>query len=174
MKIQLPHIFSGTALATMAAALITARAAAHADCGDPGQEPCTGPVPTVDQVVGIMDALTDDSVPAANKGNIVAPGFSPDEVGDIDNLLRRLHVGGMCGSYLPARFIVTDIQPAPNDFAGATLAVPSGRRSTPPGPIVLVEQHGHWLITHDTATAALDAFDYNATRYIMKGKGPWC
>lgn len=164
---------------TVAAAMILATslaapATADADCGDAGQDPCTGPVPTVDQVVGIMDALTDDTVPAANKTNIVTPGFSPDEAGNIDDELRRLHVGGMCGSYLPARFIVTDIQPAPNNFAGATLEVPSGRRSTPPGPIVLVEQNGHWLITHDTAMTALDAFDYNATRYIMKGKGPWC
>jgi hypothetical protein len=162
------------AAAMILAASLFIPATAHADCGDPGQDPCTGPVPTVEQVVDIMDALTDDAVPAANKTNIVSPAFSPDEVGNIDDQLRRLHVSGTCGSYLPARFIVTDIQPAPNNFAGATLAVPSGRRSTPPGPIVLVEQHGHWLITHDTATVALDAFDYNATRYIMKGKGPWC
>jgi hypothetical protein len=143
---------------------ITARATAHAD----------EPVPTVDQVVAIMDALTDDAVPAASKTNIVTPGFSPDEVGNIDDQLRRLHEGGGCGSYLPARFIVTDIQPAPNDFAGATVAVPFGRRSTPPEPIVLVEQHGHWLITHDAATSALDSFEYNATRYIMHGKSMSC
>jgi hypothetical protein len=29
---------------------ITAPATAHADCGDPDQPACTGPVPTVDQV----------------------------------------------------------------------------------------------------------------------------
>jgi hypothetical protein len=31
-------------------------------------------------------------------------------------------------------------------------------------PVVLVEQHSHWLITHDTAMTALDAFWYNANR----------
>ena len=66
------------ATVTATAALIAAPATAHADCGDPDQPPCTGPVPTVDQVVGIMQQLTDPNVPAVNKGNIVAPGFSPD------------------------------------------------------------------------------------------------
>jgi hypothetical protein len=156
----------GIALATASfvASLLVVPATARAD----------DPVPSVDQVIAIMDALTDDAVPAANKTNIVTPGFGPDEVGNIDDQLQRLHEGGGCGSYLPARFIVTDIQPAPNNFAGATVAVPSGRRSTPPEPIVLVEQHGHWLITHDAATAALDSFWYNATRYIMHGKSMSC
>ncbi len=34
----------------LAAALIVSPATAYADCGDAGQDPCTGPVPTVDQV----------------------------------------------------------------------------------------------------------------------------
>ena len=132
------------------------------------------PVPTVDQVVAIMAELTDPDIPAANKTNIVTPGFSPDEVANIDDQLRRLHQGGGCGSYLPARFIVTDVQPAPNNCAGATVAVPKVRRSTPQGPIVMVEQDGHWLITHDTATTALNAFWYNATRPIVHGKSMSC
>jgi hypothetical protein len=148
------------ALATLTVALIASPATAYADCGDPGQDPCTGPVPTVDQVVGIMQQLTDPNIPAANKGNIVTPGFSPDEAGTIDDHLRRMNAGGM----LPLPFDATDIRPAPNNFAGATVAVPIGYHSTPPGPIVLVEQGGHWLITHDDAVTALDAFWYNANR----------
>ena len=131
-------------------------------------------VPTVDQVVALMQQLTDPSIPAVNKADIVSPGFSPEEAGTVDDQLRRLHEGGGCGSYLPARFIVTDIQPAPNNSAGATVAVPKGRRSTPPGPIVMVEHDGHWLITRDTATTALNAFWYNATRPIMHGKSMSC
>ena len=60
---------------TLAAALIASPATAYADCGDPGQDPCTGPVPTVDQVVAIMAELTDPDIPAANKTDIVTPGF---------------------------------------------------------------------------------------------------
>jgi hypothetical protein len=62
---------SGFATA-MAAALIAAPATARADCGDPGQDPCTGPVPTTDQVVAIMAELTDPNNPAASKTDIAA------------------------------------------------------------------------------------------------------
>jgi hypothetical protein len=67
---------------TMAVALITAPATAvtaapaYADCGEPGQPACTGLVPTVDEVAVAMAELTD---PAANKNNVVTPGFSPEE-----------------------------------------------------------------------------------------------
>jgi hypothetical protein len=141
--------------ATLLAASVAVPATAHADCGDPGQDPCTGPVPTVDQVVGIMQQLTDPNIPAANKGNIVTPGFTPDEAGTIDDHLRRMNASG----WLPLPFDVTNIQPALNNFAGATLAVP---RSTPAGPIVLVDQGGHWLLTHHSAMSLTNVFWYNA------------
>jgi hypothetical protein len=74
---------------TMAAALIASPATAFADCGDPDQPPCTGPVPTVDQVVAIMAELTDPDKPAANKTDIVTPGFAP-EWPDPDRLIQGL------------------------------------------------------------------------------------
>jgi hypothetical protein len=43
--------------ALLLAASMAVPAAAHADCGGPDQSPCTGPVPTVDQVVGILLAI---------------------------------------------------------------------------------------------------------------------
>jgi hypothetical protein len=65
---------------------------------------------------------------------------------------------------------VTDIQPAPNNFAGATLAtVGTPRQSTNGRPIVLVDQGGHWLITHDTAMAELDVFWRAAKRFMDPG-----
>lgn len=103
----------------MAAALISSPATAYADCGDPGQPRCTGPVPTVDEVVGIMAELTDPNIPAANKGNIVTPGFSPDEAGTIDDHLHRTDAAGL----LPYNLVVTDIVPAPSNFAGVTVTV---------------------------------------------------
>jgi hypothetical protein len=139
---------------------VAAPATAHADGGDPGQPACTGPVPTVDEVVAIMAELTDPNKPAADKTDIVAPGFTPEEAQTNDDHLHR-----MDGRSLPLNFVITDIQPAPNNFAGATLATTgSFHQRSAPGPIVLVEQRGHWLITHDTAMTALDAFWYNATR----------
>jgi hypothetical protein len=140
-------------VAALAAALIAAPATAYAD----------DPVPTVDQVVGLFQQLTDPDIPAANKGNIVSPGFSPEEAGTIDDHLRR-----MDGRSLPINFVVTNIQPAPNNFAGATIATNgfNSRINAPPGPIVLVEQGGRWLITHDSAMNAMNALWYNATRRI--------
>jgi hypothetical protein len=131
---------------TLAAALIASPAKAYADS-----------VPTVDQVVAVLAELTDPNIPGANKGNIVTPGFSPDEAGTIDDHLNRMNAfwGGVL---LPPNFVVTDIQPAPANMAGATVATTGGyKRRTHPRPIVLVNQGGHWLITHDTAVNELDA-----------------
>jgi hypothetical protein len=148
------------ALATLTAALFASPATAYADYGDPGQDPCAGPVPTVDQVVGILDKLTDPDISAANKTDIVSPGFSPEEAGTIDNHLNRSR-----GPQLPLHFVVTDIEPAPNNSAGATLAtVGNPRQSTYARPIVLVDQGGHWMITHDSAMTELYWFWQAAAR----------
>jgi hypothetical protein len=139
---------------TLVAALIASPATASADCGDAGQPACTGPVPTVDDVVGLFDGLTDPDIPAANKTNIVTPGFTPEEAGTIDDHLNRSR-----GPQLPLHFVVTDIQPAPNNFAGATVAtVGNPRQSTYARPIVLVDQGGHWMISHDSAMTEVAAF----------------
>ena len=100
-----------------------------------------------------MAELTDPDVPAANKGNVVTPGFSPGEAGTIDDHLNRER------KHLPLPFVVADIQPAPDNWAGATLATAGGpRQHTHARPVVLVSQGGHWLLTHDSAMAELDAF----------------
>jgi hypothetical protein len=155
-RIKLP------ALATLTAALIASPATAYADCGDAGQDPCTGPVPTVDQVVAVLAELTDPDIPAANKGNIVTPAFSPDEAGTIDDHLNRMRAKGRV---LPLNFVVTDVRPAPNNFAGATLET----QATYPRPIVLVDQVGHRLITHDAAMDELDVFWRAANRTYFVG-----
>jgi hypothetical protein len=148
--------------ATLLAASLAVPATAHAD-----------DAPSVDQVVGIMAELTDPGRPAASKNDAITPGFSPEEAGTIDDHLRQMNGAGM----LPLPFVVTDIEPAPNNFAGATLATTgSFHQISAAKPIVLVNQHGHWLITHDTAMTAMDAFWINATRQLP-GAPPipdWC
>jgi hypothetical protein len=149
------------AAALLLAASLAVPATAHADCGDPVQDACTGPVPTVDQVAAIMAELIDPNRPAASMSDVVTPGFSPDEAGGIDDHLHRMEAVGI----LPLSFVVTDIEPAPGNSAGATLATTgSFHQFTRPGPIVLVNQGGHWLINHDTAMTAMNAFWQNATR----------
>lgn len=134
-----------SAATVLMAALIVAPATARAD----------DPAPSVDQVVAIMAEVTDPDVPSANKGNIVTPGFSPEEAGTIDDHLNRMR------RQLPINFVVTNIQPAPSNLAGATLET----QSTNPRPIVLVDQGGHWLIAHDTAMTELDVFWRAANRH---------
>jgi hypothetical protein len=142
----------------LAAALIASPATAYADCGEPGQDPCTGPVPTVDQVAAAMAQLTD---PAANKNNVVTPGFSPEETQTVNDHLNQMTAKGL----LPYNFVVTDIQPSPDNFAGATVTVTgSFNQASAPQPMVLNDRGGHWLITHDTAMTALDNFWYNTNR----------
>jgi hypothetical protein len=138
----------------LAASLMAAQAAAHADA-----------VPTTDDVVAIMAKLTDPDIPALSKTDIVSPGFSPDEAGTIDDHLHRMDAHGRI---LPLPFIVTDIRPVPDNLAGATLATQgeSPRQNSYDRPIVLVDQGGHWLITHDSATAELDVLWRVANRYI--------
>jgi hypothetical protein len=149
---------STTCLSAISAAMITSPATAYADCGDAGQEPCTGPVPTVDQVMAIVNELIDSDIPAANKTDIVTPGFTPEEAREIDDHLHDMDAR----RYPPMNIVISNIQPAPNNYAGATLAAYNGYKTTPPGPIVLIEQNGHWLITNDTAKTALDAFWFNS------------
>jgi hypothetical protein len=151
------------------AASLAVPATAHADCGDPGQDPCTGPVPTVDEIVAVTQQLTDPNIPAANKGNIVSPGFTPEESQKIDDHLHRMDVAGL----LPLPFIITNIQSAPNNFAGATLQTGgSFHQSSAPGPVVLMDQNGHWLLTHKDALGWLNAFWHNATIWVpATGRG---
>jgi hypothetical protein len=148
--------------ATLTAASLAMPVTAYADCGDPGQDPCTGPVPAVEQVVAIMAELTDSNIPAANKSNIVTPGFTPEEAGMVDD-----HLNQMAAHYLPLNFVVTDIEPAPNNLAGAMLAAtgPIPFYMHPyPRPIVLAEQGGHWLLTHESAINMMDVFCHAAMR----------
>jgi hypothetical protein len=147
----------GIAAASMMlmATLIAAPATARAD----------DPVPTVDQVVVIMQQLTDPNIPAANKSNIVSPGFSLEEDGTIDDRLNQMSTRY---GVLPYTFVVTDIQPASGNFAGATVTVTGNyHQRSAPEPVVLTDQGGHWLITHDTAVAALDNFWHNASHWLV-------
>jgi hypothetical protein len=141
--------------ALLLAASLAAPAAAHADCGDPEQPPCTGPVPTVDQVVALLSELMDPNKPNADKNDVVTPDLSPESIGYLDTYLDgRLNAHGD----FPYDFVVTDIQPAPNNFAGATVAArANGRRTTTkPFPIVLVNQSGRWVLTRKSAISVVD------------------
>ena len=137
------------AAAILLAASLAAPAPAHADCGQDGQPACTGPVPTVDQVTALLNVMTDPNVAFEDKHEVVTPDFQPNNIGWLDPHMNELNGKGD----FPFDFVVTDIQPAPNNSAGATVATHANGRPTSakPWPIVLVNQNGHWLVTLHTA-----------------------
>jgi hypothetical protein len=136
------------AAALLLAASLAVPATAHADCGDPDQPPCTGPVPTVDEVMGLLGELTDPNIPGANKGDIVTPAFDDRHARGLDAMLNACQTFGM----LPPPFNVTNIQPAPNNMADATVSVPrTWKYRAGAWPVVLVNQGGRWMLTSDTA-----------------------
>src|ERR1700677_4056277 len=93
-----------SAIAMMAAALIAAPATARADCGGPDQPACTGPVPTVDQVVALLSELMDPNRPNEDKNDVVTPDLSPESIGYLDTYLDgRLNAHGD----FPYDFVVT-------------------------------------------------------------------
>jgi hypothetical protein len=139
------------AAALLVAASLAVPATAHADCGQDGQPACTGPVPTPDQVAAIMNELTDPNIPAVNKGDIVTPAFDDDLGQKFDNMLHLVQYWGG-----PRDFAVTDIQPAPNNFAGATVShAPMWGERGGSAPVVLQFQDGHWMITRHTAYSSM-------------------
>jgi hypothetical protein len=127
--------------------------------------PCTGPVPTVDEVVALFARLTDPNIPAVDKNDVVTPGFSPDEAATIDDHLHRSSAAGD----LPLTFVITNIQLAPDNFAGATMATTGAwtHQRTSPGPFAMAHQDGHWLLIHQSAMSTMDAIWHAATRCLV-------
>ena len=127
------------AAALLAAASLAVPATAHADN-----------VPTVDEVTAMMNEVADPNIPAVNKNDIVTPPFDDDQAPKFDNLLNVMRSAGV----LPISFTATDIQPAPNNTAGATVSnPPTWVDNEGTAPVVLVLQNGRWMITHESAVA---------------------
>jgi len=100
-----------------------------------------------------MNELTDPDIPAANKTDIITPAFTDGQAQGFDGMLNSLR---FWGGVIPRDFTVTDIQPAPNNTAGATVETPPTWRMKPgTAPIVLVLQNGRWMITHQTAVGRM-------------------
>ena len=108
-----------TVASVLAATMIATSATAHADCGRPRPTRMHRTRPTPDQVAAIMNELTDPNIPAVNKGDIVTPPFDDDQAQKVDKMLGYVQ---FWGGVIPRDYTVTDIQPAPNNMAGATVS----------------------------------------------------
>lgn len=91
----------------------------------------------------------------AGRWREMAPGFRGGLPGE-DDWRRRLG---------RSHAAVVRFQPAPDNLAGATVSA-SGtyHQRSRPGSIVLADQDGHWMLTHDTAMQVLHAIWHNANR----------
>jgi hypothetical protein len=130
------------AAALLLAASLAVSATAHADS-----------VPTVDQVMAMLGELTDPNLPSADKGDVVTPAFTDKQARVADAGLNMYRLFGAT----PFPFVVSDIQPAPNNMAGATVEdVGTFHTRGNIAPIVLANQGGHWMITRETAINRLN------------------
>ncbi|MBS9534652.1 hypothetical protein KIH27_13750 [Mycobacterium sp. M1] len=122
-----------------------------------------GAVPTPDQVGDILNRVLDPNVDSADKSAVITPSLSPEDETQIAAAQRRL----IFWNRLPLDFVVTDIQPAPIDYAGATVAA-ANLWELPPTPIVLNRQGGQWKVTDDTLTPLMYAI-WHAARDRNRG-----
>ena len=138
-------VLAGTTVLTGAAGLPAAQA-------DPAPQPPDPAVPTADQVAGLLSRLTDPTTPDPAKAALVQGGLTPDVLGQIDQNLTGLDRAGS----LPFAIDVTDIQPAPDDYAGVTVSITGHHIPIPVvRPMVLVKQGDSWLFTHDSVDPTL-------------------
>lgn len=117
-------------------------------------------VPTPDQVADILNRVLDPNLDTQDKSTVVTPGLSPEDETQIDAALGRLTLRNR----LPLDFVITDIQPAPNNYAGATVAA-SNLPGLPPTPVVLNRQGDQWKVTDDTLTPLMYAIWHAARRH---------
>ena len=116
-------------------------------------------VPTPDQVANILNRVLDPDLNLQDKSTVVTPGLSSEDEPQIDAALTRLTL-----RYPPPLdFVVTDIQPAPNDDAGATVAA-ANLPGLSPTPVVLNRQGNQWKITENTLMPLIQAI-YHAARH---------
>src|SRR5690625_2225450 len=122
-------------------------------------------VPTPGQVADILNRVLDPNLDTQDKSTVVTPGLSPEDENQIDAALGRLTLRNR----LPLNFVITDIQPAPNNYAGATVAA-SNLPGLAPTPVVLNRQGDHWKIADDTLTPLMYAIWHAARRTVEIGR----
>lgn len=121
-------------------------------------------VPTPDQVADILNRVLDPNLDLQDKSTVVTPGLSPDDENQIDAALGRLTLRNR----LPLDFLITDIQPAPNDYAGAAVAA-SNLSGLSPTPVVLTRQGDQWKITEDALMPLIQAIWHAARSRFVPG-----
>jgi len=131
------------ALTVVGALILAAAPAAHA------APPPAGPVPSGDQVVAVLQQLSDPNAPDEVQSGLVDGGLSPAELAELGGLLNEMAFR----ADLPLNLAVTDIVAAPGDMAGVTVSATTLLLTRAVvEPMVLVHDDGTWRLTHDSFT----------------------
>lgn len=109
------------------------------------------PLPTTDEVSGMLTKLSDAGISYKEKGNLVENGITPEEGRQLDHELRKAHRDGQ----LPYTFDVLNVVPTDPNQALANVTVSGPKIPAPvPVPVQLVDQ-GSWVLSRDAATQLL-------------------
>ena len=115
----------------------------------PGQN-----LPNPDQLVNLLNQVTNPGVSYTTKQNLVQGGISPDEGHGADHDLRKAYRNGN----FPETFTVTNIQPAGPNAATADVAIGGPKFAGPVTKnLAFVNEGGNWILQHDSALALVQA-----------------
>ena len=121
---------------------------------DPPPPPPGQNLPNPDQLVNLLNQVTDAGVSYTTKQNLVQGGISPDEGHGADHDLRKAYRNGN----FPETFTVTNIQPAGPNAATADVAIGGPKFAGPVTKnLAFVNQGGNWVLQHDSALALIQA-----------------
>jgi hypothetical protein len=111
------------------------------------------PLPTADQVSGVLYGLADPNVPFANKGYLVEGGIGRLEARTADALMRNATAKGQ----VPLSFTVGAITPLGPGAASATVTA-TGPAMPATTQIVTFVNQGAWKLSRTSATAVMAIF----------------
>ncbi|SPM35916.1 hypothetical protein MRAB57_3752 [Mycobacterium rhizamassiliense] len=107
-------------------------------------------VPTVDQLLGVLNALQDPGVPFANKSYLVEGGISPVEARIADVRMKQAVARGE----VPLTASLANIHAAGANSATVDVTI-SGPKVAPTTRNITFVDQGGWKITHASALALL-------------------
>ncbi len=111
------------------------------------------PLPTADQVTGVLYSLADPNVPFANKGYLVEGGLGRLEARTADALMRNAAARGQ----VPLSFTVGAITPLGPGAASATVTATGPSMPATTQSVIFVNQ-GAWKLSRTSATAVMAIF----------------
>ncbi|WP_082952633.1 hypothetical protein [Mycolicibacter sinensis] len=114
----------------------------------PPAPPAQGaPLPTTDEVSGMLTRLSDAGIGYKEKGDLVENGITQQEGHGLDHELRKAYRDGA----LPYNFDVLNVVPTGDGKALANVTVTGPKMPAPKTvPLQLVDQ-GSWVLSHDSA-----------------------